>query len=287
MFINLIKKSFVDIAKNPIIALFLVFYLIIMGILTTCINIQRTPAIIYLLLFTTFVFIAIFISGWFRVIKEIALKNPEEERTRSYIGMFLESVGENEIPVLIGLVIYFFFSVLFICAGLLLAKTLFGIPQELIYQAQASGDPSAFINNLPDSEKIQIYIPYIFSMISAACCTFVFLYYFPAMIFDRKTNMFLKPFVCLKENFKFLFKNFFMSLGFYLFLCLVNIIFIVGKAFLPTHPVVDIFYIFYVIYFLSYSVMLICNYYGKKYSDDNGGDSLGENESDDSVSKED
>jgi len=292
MFISLIKKSFNDIVKNPVITLFLVLYFITISLLFSCISWQKNMIIICTLVVTSFLFIAIFISGWIRVLKEIALKdeNADNDKQKSYFPVFLEGIGENVVPSLFGIVIYFIFSVFFAYLAFLISIKIFGNPQELIKEIQAYNNPAEsmnYIKSLPADKLIQLYAFPISLMISASCCLFTFLYYFPAIVFNTKSGIFSKAFVALKDNFCFLFKNFFMSLGIYFLLGFIYSVVVVSKAYLPSNAVIDILYILFVIYFLSFAVMLICNYYGKKYSCSNGGDCLGENESVDNAGKED
>ena len=288
MFINLLKKSFLDVVKNPIITLLLVSYFIIISMLAGCLRLQSNMLIWYMLAFTSFLFVAIFMAGWFRVIKEISLKNPEEEKESSYIAKFLEGIGENVIPYSVGIFIYAVISMIFVYIAFLISTKLYGNPQEIIMKAQASADIKQYMDSLSSEEMAKLYAFPISFIISTTFCMFLFMYYFPSMIFSEVKNLFAKPFVALKDNFCFLFKHFFKSVGIYIVLCFINITAVLIKhLYLPGHVLVDILYLFYVIYFLSFAVMLICNYYGQNYSCNNRPDSLGENKSDDSAGEED
>ena len=295
MFIDLVKKSFLDVVKNPIIALFLVLYFIIFSLLAGCLGTQSNLVIWLMLAFSTFLFIAIFTAGWLRIIKEIALKDPNKAREKTYVGMFFESVGENVIPVFVGLIIYIIFSMVFVYFAFLISIKFFGNPQEIIMQAQASPDIIAFINSLPQEELEKLYAFPILFMISTAVCAFLFMYYFPSIIFSEKKNVFLKAFISLKDNFCFLFKHFFKSILIFLFIFMIYAGFSIARSLCVFYlhdyrlvmEILAILSILFIIYFLSFSIMLICNYYGKQNSCNNRPDGIGENKSDDSVGKED
>ena len=154
----------------------------------------------------------------------------------------------------------------------------FGNPQELIMEAQLSENVLEYINSLPQDEKFKLYAFPISLMISTTCSTFIFMYYFPAIIFSNVKNMFIKAFVALKDAFCFLFKRFFQSLLIFIVLCIINMGVVFLKQILIQHVIFDILYIFYFIYFVSYIVMLLCNYYGKNNISNNRPDGVGENE---------
>jgi len=296
MSVNLVKKSLSDIVKNPTITLFLVLYFIIISIMMATMGYQSNMIIATTLALTSFLFVAIFISGWLKMIKEVALKKQEDENIeqeenneskRSLSAVFLEGIGENVIPFIIAISIYMIFSFIFAYAALLISMKYFGNPQELIMNAQNSPNLAEYINGLSQDDLVKLYAFPLSFMISVILCMFTFMYYFPAIAFNSKNGIFLKPFVAIKDNFCFLFKHFGKSILIYLSLCIINaVVAIIKKAYLPSHVLIDILYIFYVVYFLSFSVMLICNYYGKNYSCNNGGDCLGENKSDGEAGEE-
>ena len=289
MFINLIKKSFDDVIKNPIITLFLVLYFIITSIIMTCISLQRNEIVAIVLILTAFLFIAIFIAGWFGVFKEISVQNPNEPKEKSYIAVFLENIGINVIPCTIGLVIYFIFSLLFAYVAYIISLKLFGNPHEIIQQIQTFSNPNdaiEFIKGIPQDKLVSLYALPLMLMGATSLCFFTFMYYFPAIAFNKKSSPFSKAFVALKDNFCFLFKHLLCSVCYYLILCFIYVSVMMLKTIVPSNFAVDILFIFFIIYYMSFAIMIICNYYGQDHSDYNRADSLGENESDNSVSEE-
>ena len=296
MFINLVKKSFFDIVKNPIIALFLVLYFIVSGLLIgTLGSLHGNLTIQLALAVTAFAFIAIFTAGWLGVIKEVSVKKTEEEKEKGYVSIFLESIGENIVPFLLGLIIYCVFLAGCIYGAYFLAIKYFGNPQEIIMGAQASQDLMTYINSLSQEELEKLYaFPILFAIFSSVCM-FLFMYYFPSMIFSEEKDIYKRAFIGFYDNFRFLFKHFFKSVLIFLFLFVIYAGFSIVKNlclfYMQSYPyfieILAVLFIFFIIYFMSFAVMLICNYYGENHSCNNGSDSLGEDKSDDKDGKED
>ena len=293
MFLNLIKKSFNNIISNPILVLFLVLSSIITSIFVSFTIVQTNFYIFSLLSLCSFLFTAVFFAGWLGMFKELALR-PEkkdeeisETEYRSLGGVFLESAGYNFVPFAIGLILHIIFVFIFFMIAKIFAAYLFGNPMELLKDIPANTENlMEYIKNIPDDKQLILYGWQLCFMASMLIYQFLFMYFFPALIFNSENNIFTRPFFAIKDAIIFLFENFFKSLGIYVFLLTLYISFAVLKAFLPDHPAVNLASIFFIVYFLNFAVMLICNYYGKNNSCSDRSYSIGENEDCNPTGKE-
>ena len=89
--------------------------------------------------------------------------------------------------------------------------------------------------------------------------TLLTMFWFPAMLFESKN-----PFLALWANFKFVFRNFFGSLGIVSYLFLMNFVVSGINALSGINIVLSIISLVITFYFMTYCLVLLFLYYGEK-----------------------
>lgn len=282
------KKSFATVVSNPAVTLFLVLFLIVSNILTSYMFTSRTKIVAFILSFCVFLLSLCFVAGWFYIVKDVA-KNDSDEN-KNYFAIFLEGIGKNIIPIGIGSFIYTFILTLVLFLTGKVAYNLFGsldfILKDLITITQDSNLLNEYLNKLTVDQKYTIYAWQLSFIFASMIFNFIMLFYFPAIVFDEKSNMFKKAFSALIKALCFLFKNFFGAL--FLYICIYFTYMFLGilKVLFGANVIVSILLLFFYIYFISGAIMLIFNYYGQKNNCTDRCDSIGENENIDKPCEE-
>lgn len=295
-FLDLIQKAFDKVVKSPAMTLQLVIYLIVINFLTPYVFISEHKSVAIILICCIFLFSTAFISGWFQVVKEFTKKDLMGEFK---IPILLEGIGKNFLSTLIASLIYLGFLALSLYLTSLVAQLLFGNMNFLVQDLKTiPQNPSAYfeyIKNLPVDKLYIIYGWQVCFIISSAIFNFLFMFYFPTLISDTTKCQFLRPFKAFYKSLCFTFKNFFMSLGLYLFIHIIYISLGIFRAVLMSFigkvaalgAVISMIYLVAYIYFICFVVMLLFYYYEEKNSCSNGSDCIGQNENGDIISKED
>lgn len=277
---KLYKDSFSIVVMNPTVTLFLVMFLIVSNIFAGYLISVKSFLVAAILSFCIFMLGLCFASGWFNVIKDIACDSKAENK--NYFAVFFEGIGKNIIPVGLGSFLYtLLLTLLFFLAGKF-ANHFFGsldfILRDMATIAQDNKALMEYFNNLSVDQKYIVYSWNLCFVLVSLIYNFLLMFYFPALIFNEKTNNFLKPFVAFKDSICFLFKNFFGSLFVYICIYLTYMLLSVLKALFVANPLVSILLLLFYIYFISGAIMLVFNYYGQKYNCANGCDSIREDE---------
>ncbi len=277
MIINLIKKSYGTIMENPAIMLFFVLFLMVFNYLASWVLLVNSKNIAIILIVCMFLCCCAFFSGWLQVIKESHEKDKFKEKNMGSI--FLEGVGKNITSIIIGVLLYSVISFLVAFLSSEIAQTIFGSLDDIVkgfLSASAQNITfNQYFNNLSLDDKYIVYSWQISILLGLALMNFIFLFYFPAILDEKKYNSFLKPFVAIKNMFCFLFKNFFGILGFYILINLFYFALIVLRALMGANILLSMIFFFIYICFLSFVIMLIFNYYEEKNSCNNGSDGIG------------
>ena len=150
---------------------------------------------------------------------------------------------------------------------------------------QENGNLAQYFNGLDDNQKYIIYGWNICIMLSLMAFNFISLFYFPAVFYNDK-KIFLRPLAAIWDSLKFLFKNFFPAIALSIFIYALNMILAFLNAQFAQNVILSVLLLLVYIYFISYIVMLIFNYYEAKNNCINRADSIGENEALDTVSEE-
>ena len=285
-----IKKSFDCIISNPSITLFLVLYLIASSILAAIIMSATTKIIAQILVLCLLALILVFLSGWFKIIKESTEK--EKIKDKNFYAIFLEGIGEGIVPVSIGALLYIVFVFVSILVAQVVAYNVFGdinfFMEELNKISTEQYNIAQYINSLDINKQYTLYGWNICIMVSVLIFNFLSMFYFPAILSSNK-KIILRPFIAIWDSLKFLFKNFFATVFIGLYLCILNM----AIAFLKflnarflQNQIVSVILLLIYIYFISYAVMLIFNYYEAKNNSSDRTDSIRENEVSDKVSEE-
>lgn len=286
---DIVKKSFANIINNPSITLFLVIFLILINILAPYVYNSKSPYISAILMLCAFLLSCVFLSGWFQVIKEsLDEKNIKE---KNFGAIFLEGTGKNIVSITICTILLCLILNITLFLVRLFSLKMFGsvdfIAQDLSLLPQDSDAIAKYIQNLQTDKLYAIYGWMFTGIFAMSILSFLFLFYMPAVIDNTKSNVFLKPFIALKDAICFVFKNFLGAIAVYFILTIIYLIMTVINAILIQHIAGMFLSVFLYIYFVSFFVMLIFNYYEQKNCCNNGCDCVGEDKTCDTISKDD
>ncbi len=287
---GLAKKSFLTVLSNPSVTLFFVLFLILSNFIASYAFLSKKILIVTLISICTILLTLSFMSGWFQVVKDISLD--EEKKEKNYFPIFLEGIGKNIIPIAIGSVIYItlFSLVMFLTAKI--ASHFFGnldfLIKDIVAISQNNDAAIEYFKNLPVDKQYTLYAWQLSFMLVGAIFSFVTFFFFPSIVFEKKGNIFQKPFFALFSQLKVLFKNFFSSLGLFFGIYLIYMILGILKTttIFTTSPVLPLLFLFIYIYFICFVVMVVFNYYGKKYNSPNGPDCVKQEQLSDTISQD-
>ena len=193
--LDIYKKTTKTLFANPAITMFFILYMIISSLFGGYVISAKSPANMIILFLCMVLFSLCFISGWLEIIKENT--NTINENKNSW-NIFLEGIGKNIFSIGIGFLIYgFLFALVIILSGKI-AHSAFGsldfISKDILTTAQNNQALINYFNSLNDNQKYIIsawQLTYIFSTLTFS---FLMLFFYPAIIFNEKTNAFLRPF---------------------------------------------------------------------------------------------
>ncbi|MBQ4647382.1 MAG: hypothetical protein IJB79_08545 [Candidatus Gastranaerophilales bacterium] len=278
--IDIYKNSYKMVISTPAVTMFLVLFLIVSNLLTSYAFSSGVKSLALILTFCVFMLTLCFISGWLYIIKD-TIKNDKKE-DKNYWAIFLEGIGKNIVSIFFGFIIYFIlFLIILILTGKV-AYTLFGnldfLTKDATLVAQSNQAFLEYVNKLPENQQFAFLAWQLSFILSTTVYSFLMLFYYPSIINNEKSNIFLKPIVALKDSICFLFKNFFGALAIHFSILVIYFIFNSISLFFESNPIVSILLIFFYIYFISSAIMLIFNYYEQRNNCVDGCDCIGENE---------
>lgn len=261
--IDIYKKALRTIFVNPNIVMFFVLYMIASSILAGC-TIGAKPPFGIILVLCFFVFALSFVSGWLEMIK--ASTRTQEEK--KYWEIFLEGIGKNIVSLGFGFLIYLVIFVGVIMLSAKISQNVFGgldfISRDALASIQNNQDFMKYFESLTDEQRNILSAWQIVYIFSSLIYSFLMLFYYPSIVFDEKTNVFLKPLFALKNSFCFLFKNFFGALLIHITIFTTYILLSYIKMRFGVNIFISIMLVFCYIYFISGAIMLIFSYYEQR-----------------------
>ena len=289
--IKTISKAFELLRDNIVIVQPLIFYLLILGVVSRPITVDGTFtyasifAIIIVILFTS-----AFLAGWFYIVKlalsyrDKVYETIEEKNiaSLSLLKQFFTGVGDYFLPVLGAFVIYVLMFIAFSFASYKLGLHYIGkliLTPELI-KALNSGsyaDITAVINSVDSIQSLKTMSYWGFYITALSFIfSFLTLFYGPVLLYDTKN-----PLKALFINFKFLFSNFVGSFAIMLFLTFLNLIISLFNLLSATNVFFSIISLLIMFLYMSYQVMLVFLYYEEKTksNSDRGPECIGQDES--------
>ena len=282
----IIKKSFKTVVDNPFITLLLVLFLIGFNILIAHIFIVKSLTIMTVLTLCTFALFVCFLSGWFGVIKEAC----NDSKDKNYSAIFFENIGKNIIPTVIAILVYCFLFLVIIYSTSLIATKVFGSLEPIIANFSDNIQDNAkfleYIQNLPLEQKYKIYSWQLSLIVACGGFNFLFMFYFPSIFFNEKSNIPSKAFISFFNSVIFLFKNFFGSLLIFFIICSTYSLIGVLKLIALSNMFLTMLLLIVSIYFIAVSIMVIFNYYHERNNCNNRTDGVGEDKSCDKSCEE-
>ena len=259
-----IKKSFDIIIKNsavmqPLI-LFLLFILLFNSFMGM--GILRSPLIALIFSILSILLLSAFLSGWFYTIKyAVDTYQKVDKNDPDYalkIGLynietfkkFFSGGGEYFLPVLLVVIIGIVCTDLITFAGqkLLHVSNLQFLSQQMNTNIQS-------VQELPKITLSQFAFM-LYLLVYVFVVRFLTLFWMPALFYKTKN-----PFVSLFKSIKFLFKNFLVSIGVYLFLFSIYAIFFVFIGISVFSIILQLICFVILIYLITFSIVFIFTIY--------------------------
>ena len=287
MLLSLIKKSFKQVFENSSIMIFLVAYLIIIGVITPFI---RNDILAMVLGICIILLTIVHFAGWFQLVNAIAIEKNNELENKTVFSVFLEGIGRNIVPLIIAFIFYFAILMLFLYVSGFVANHFFGdiqiVFQDIMTSMQGNNNLILALEALPDDKKMTFYGWQFYFIVVTCILSFIFITYCPFLINSEK-NIFVRPFIAFWESLKFTFKNFLMTVAIYASIYAAYILINVLRGLAGSNTIISMVLFLIYIYFSAIVVMLIFNYYDAKNNCSDRSDSIGENETVDTAGKED
>lgn len=288
MLLKSIKNSLKTLIYNPSTILFPVIFLIIINYLMASVMTVKTKAVATIIILCVYVLFSGFLAGWFSVIKKSYDIGKIKEK--NYLSIFLDGFGKNIFPVTLGLLLFCLLLILVLYFASLFATKIFGsldfVFKDPSFIAKDSINFAEYFRNLPDEKLYIIYCWQMCMVFASGLFSFLTLFFFPALSDDSVKNIFLRPFIALKNSLVFVVKHFFPALFIYALIHVVHLLIAIVNAFVGKNIVLSLILFFFYMYFIVFSVVLIFNYYEFKNNSSDGCNGIGENESCNSACKE-
>lgn len=274
---SVIKKAFNLTRENIVVAQPLIVFMLVIS-LTSVALAQQSNKIAFIVFFVSnFLLTTAFLAGWFYMIKKsvelskVEYEKPEERAAASFdlLKDFFPGVSAYFVPVTVVFLIYTVLS-----AGLVYLVGVewglgylasYDVHVDKIYQAAAQSQQALekFLYSMTFGQIQAINYWMLAVTFAAAVYNFFTMFWFPALIYSEKIN-FGAPFSSFWKNLKFLFKNFFGSLGILCFLAILNFIVLIINAIFSINIILSVIAFFIMFYFVTYYVVLIFLYYDSK-----------------------
>ncbi len=266
----IIKEAFAVTKNNIILAQPLVVYLIVISL--TSAGLSRVPAMpVYWVFFGANILLSTaFFAGWFYMFKKTVEHEKTEYKTQEeksiasvkLIKHFFPGVGEYFLPVTAGILLYTVGFALVLYLGFEAGTYFLSNPHIDFAKIMAAQTPDQMQDYLMTLKPVQIKLLNLW-FIYLGGISFVYtlltMFWFPAMLFESKN-----PFLALWANFKFVFRNFFGSLGIVSYLFLMNFVVSGINALSGINIVLSIISLVITFYFMTYCLVLLFLYYGEK-----------------------
>ena len=265
-----IKRAFGITKDNIILAQPLVLYLVVISLTMAGLAQQGNKTAFMVFALANILLTTAFCAGWFYMVKKTIehskkeFEKSEEQSMASFalVKDFFPGVGEFFLPVTFLIIIYttLFFAVMYLGYKF----GLHALPHPHInwpemMAAQTPEQMQKFVHSLSFTQiKIlnlwMFYMGAVFFLFS-----FLTLFLYPAMIYDSKN-----PFIAFWINIKFVFKNFFGSLGLLIFLLALHMFLSALSLLFSLNVFLSIIFLVISFYFATYCLVLIFLYYDEK-----------------------
>ena len=266
----IIKDAFKVTKDNIILAQPLVLYLIVISL--TSAGLGRVPAspVFWVFFGANLLLSTAFFAGWFYMFKKTVEHEKTEYRTADEKGMasvklikyFFPGVGEYFLPVSAGILLYIAGFALVLFLGFKAGTCFLSNPHVDFAKIMAAQTPNQMQDYLMTLKPVQIKLLNLWFLYIGGISfvyTFLTMFWFPAMLFDHKN-----PFLALWINLKFVFRNFFGSLGIVSYLFLMNFVVSGINAIAGVNLILSIISLVITFYFMTYCLVLLFLYYGEK-----------------------
>ncbi len=278
-----VKNAAKSVAYNPSLVLFPVLYIILLNILLVLGAKSKIVAVSLIFFVCAFLFTAAWTSGWFGMIKK-SFVNPQNTQKQPQLPIFFENVGKNIISVGLGLVLYMALAALGAVIITALATKIFGSLDFVIRDLQAAKETgitmAQYFKTLPTDKMYIIYGWQILFVLSYFIFNFLMTFFFPALMDETDENVYLKPFIAIKNSIVFVFRNFLAICACYIVsLFISSALSIVENIkfsnIVSINSIISVILFLIHLYFGVFMIVLIFNYYENNRH--NRGNCIGEN----------
>lgn len=275
------KKTFNILAKDPVIMLLFIVYLIAFASFVPIVFAQAGKYAFFILSFLWLLLTAAFFSGWFGMIKaasEYKEKEDPEEDLKNKYNLYKTGFFASIPNYMLSLVFYILLFAGFCYLIFHLTDYFLGKPDEIIKQlASVSNNQDAllnFIQTMPETTKMLIIKRSAFLYTGFLVYFLLTFYSVPALFFNCSIN----PLKGLKNGLAALFKKPLLTLGLFTGLLLTHILIIFFERISVGYNIVMFLALILRVYFIVASIVLIFSVYEKNFASNcnNGCNSVGE-----------
>lgn len=279
---SVLKKTFNILAKDPVIMLLFIVYLIALTSFIPVVMLQIGKYTFYILAFLWLLLTAAFFSGWLGIIRAAVeykeKENPEEDLKNKYT-LYKEGFFTSIPNYMLSLIFYIFLFAGFCYLIFYLADYFLGKPDEIVKQfVSVSNNQDALINflqTMPETTRMLLIKRSAFLYTGLFIYALLTFYSVPALFFNCSIN----PLKGLKNGFISFFKKPFFTIGLFISLILAHILIVFLEALSVGYGIFMFLALILRVYFIVTSIVLIFSVYEKNFASNcnNGCDSVGEN----------
>ncbi len=285
--IDIIKKSYETTVNNPTIMIFWVAYLFIIPICSQILLKTQGSFLFIAALLMIILLNSAFFAGWFAIIKK-AVKNADkvyldaDEKYKDILSLnavFFGSIPSYILPVLGVFVIYAAGYTLWLMTATLFAQKFIGNIDFLIENIKnISGSTAQTLQYLQSLSVDQLKVIYGWQIFLVFAITVfgLFTLFLPAALYFEKDNK-KNPLKAFVDSAKTILKRPLGVLGFSLVIQFLFFILMTAQILCMFNIFLYFVYLVISIYITVFMVVLLFNYYDKRFADNsyNGSDSIG------------
>lgn len=256
---KVIKKSFQTLVKNSAIMQPLIFYIIIMLVFSGFMGsrVFSNPALGIIFSAIMLLLLTAFLSGWYNTIK-FAVDNYKDfdKKSQNYsmkVAVYNLDTGKNFFPGVgeyFGSILFVVIVYMLIC-GLIFTfcNRFFNIDNNQMYSILFNRE-ALMEYTKSNPMKISAYILSVSSIIQIF--QFVIMFWVPSILYETKN-----PLRALFSSLKFLFKNFWYSVGLYFFIVICIFLMNILNVLCSINYILSIIFVIFELYFITYVFVLL------------------------------
>lgn len=271
--LNYLKSAFKTTNENVIVAIpLLIFYIIINLYLVFAKSMADTPLEALIALFTITFMVAVFLAGWFYMIKKaVDLSKKifvlDNEAAKAHLGLIKEfpaGVGKYFLPFIgffiIFIILVILLSVFIFTLGINVIGKIDFSPEQIYMLTSSTKGLLNFVETMPTEQYILLAKWNFLLMGASFVFSYLLMFWIPEIIYTGRN-----PLVALFTGIGKLFKKPLKSLYLFVILTVINFVLSFVMTFTLMFPVLYFIMATVYLYYIVYVLMLIFSYYDGEF----------------------